>query len=755
MVHRVPVVSVGQIAAVPLFAELAHEALRDIADAMELVDLREGQVLVQQGEVGHRLFVVLEGTLETLLERPGEEDQALSELGSGDVVGEVAVLGQTDRTATVRSRTPARLAAITRGELLRLADTHPAIVAVLVASGARRLRRSQLAIYLKELFGELEPAHLDELERRVEWIRLRGGEVLWSPGDPGDAAYVVLGGRLRVLATTPDGEIRTVEEVVRGQMVGETSLLTHAPRTTTVVAIRDSEIALIGGDVLGWFAERHPVATLRIMAAIGERLERAIAGEEDARPAARPVTFALVAASPDVALAEFAGQLATTIRRAGSTIVLTTADAATAAGAPLPVAVPAAATAGVADDPAEVRLTHWLDEHESAHRYVLYVADPGWTWWTDTCVRQADHLIVVADATADPRPGDVERRLTDRWPAAAAPRRTLILVHPPTTSRPRGTRFWLAPRELDQHLHVRRGASRDIDRLARLLTGRAITVVLGGGGARGYAHIGVLRAFDEVGVPIDMIGGTSMGGLMAASRALGWSADETEARWTRATRSLFDPTLPLMSVLSGRRIWQAIESGFGGLDVEDLWLPFFCVSTNLTRAELVVHRTGSLSLALRASASLPAILPPVYRDGDLLIDGGLLDTLPVDVMRQLNGGSLVVGVDVAPQVDLGSGVAFEPELSGWRVLRNRLRRRGPGPRMPGIVELLNRTVVVPSLFLERRLGRERIADVTFSPAVARFGTLALNRVRPIARAGYESTIDPVRAWWREHNRRRR
>jgi predicted acylesterase/phospholipase RssA len=257
---------------------------------------------------------------------------------------------------------------------------------------------------------------------------------------------------------------------------------------------------------------------------------------------------------------------------------------------------------------------------------------------------------------------------------------------------------------------------------------------------------------DEVGVPIDMIGGTSMGALMAASRARGWSPDETERRWSRATRRLFDPTLPLLSVLSGRRIWRAIDDGFGDLDVEDLWLPFFCVSTNLTRAELVVHRTGSLSLALRASASLPAVLPPVYRDGDLLIDGGLLDTLPVDVMRALNGGSVVVGVDVAPQVDLGSDVAFEPEVSGWRILRDRLRRRRA--RMPGIVDLLNRTVVVPSLFLEGRVGTERNADVTFSPAVARFGTMAFNRVRPIARVGYDSTIDAVRAWWREHNRRR-
>ncbi len=227
---------------------------------------------------------------------------------------------------------------------------------------------------------------------------------------------------------------------------------------------------------------------------------------------------------------------------------------------------------------------------------------------------------------------------------------------------------------------------------------------------------------------------------------MGWSAAESRRRYMESTRRLFDPTLPLVSILSGGRIWRALESGFAGVQIEDLPIPFFCVSTNLTRAEPVIHRSGSLSRAIRASASLPGILPPVYADGDLLVDGGLLDTLPIGIMRRHNVGGPVIAVDVAPLVDVAADESFDVTLSGWRVLRNRLRRTRPRPRLPGIVELMNRVVVVPSLYLRRRETADR-PDLLIRPPVDRWGTLELRRVGPIEQAGYEGAIGPLRDWW--------
>lgn len=166
----------------------------------------------------------------------------------------------------------------------------------------------------------------------------------------------------------------------------------------------------------------------------------------------------------------------------------------------------------------------------------------------------------------------------------------------------------------------------------------------------------------------------------------------------------------------------------------------------MTQAIPAIHRSGPLSRAIRASASLPGILPPVFSGGDLLVDGGLLDTLPVGVMRQLNGGGRVIAVDVAPPVDVAARNDFGNHLSGWRLLRERVRHPRTAREIPGIFELLSRTVAVPGLFLERHL-KSAPPDLLLQPPVEAWDTLDFSRVQPIVEAGYQYAIEPVRDWW--------
>jgi NTE family protein/lysophospholipid hydrolase len=721
------------------FAGTDPAALDAIERSMETIELDAGTVLVRQGETADRVYIVVEGQLAIALEsgQPGR-DQLLGEVGPGDVVGELAVLSGTRRTATVRTRTPAVLGAIARDDLLRVTAAYPALVERLLASSLRRLRRSQLAAYLTMMFGPLEATLLAELEPRIEWVRLRGGDTLFRPGDAGDTGYVVLAGRLRVIGPADRRREVAIEEIGRGQPIGMTSLLTGRPRTSTVVAIRDTDLARISNDTLRWFIQRNPAASVPIMAELADRLERAAVAPL-AATTDRAATFAIIGHGI-VDARSFAGRLAATIAGYGRMIVLDSTDAASL----LPGGPPDKADGGV--EAIWLPLHHWLDEREAAHDFVIYVGDPVMTAWTEQCLRQADHVLVVADATSDPAPAEVERSLEGRWDSASAPHRTLVLLQPDEIDEPRGTAGWLRQRTVDQHLHARRTRDADLARVGRLLSGRGVSLVLGGGGARGYAHIGVVRAIEEAGIPIDMVGGTSMGALVGAGVARGWTADELETTFSRSTSRLFDPTPPFVSLMTGRRIWRAIDDTHHGIDVEDLWLPFFCVSTNLTRAAPVVHRQGALNRAIRASASLPGILPPVYADGDLLVDGGLLDTLPVGVMRQLNGGGLVIAVDVAPQVDVAASRDFGNHLSGWRLFRNRLLHPRTPRGVPGIFELLSRTVAVPGLFLERHL-KVAPADLLLQPPVDRWDTLDLRRVRPIAQAGYQFAREPLLDWW--------
>ena len=281
--------------------------------------------------------------------------------------------------------------------------------------------------------------------------------------------------------------------------------------------------------------------------------------------------------------------------------------------------------------------------------------------------------------------------------ARCAPRmhfslRDLVLLHPSSTTMPRGTRWWYACRpNLHRFHHVAVGCAEHTDRLARYIAGKTVGVVLSGGGARGLSHLGVLTSFAEQGVPVDFIGGTSQGSFMSAlyasqpfhhPAALAQFALRTHmlAESMGSIRSLLsDATFPMLSYFAGQKFGLHIARILGEhTRIEDLWIPFFLVTTNLSQADMCVHETGRLWKAVRASMTVLDYLPPMQMSRswpDLLIDGGYTNNLPVDVMHGLFQPRYVIGVDVenkASEEKIQLVSYFGPHLSGWWLLRKRL-----------------------------------------------------------------------------------
>lgn len=729
------------------FAPLDAVGLEALADAMEEVRLAPGATLVRQGEAGEDVFVILDGELETILERPGGADQPIAVHGAGELIGELAFLDRGVRQATVRATSDSVVGVIAPAVMEAIVEDHPGVAGALASLSVARMRRSQLAAYLTGLFGIVDRRIVDEVEAAIEYVSIPAGEVLFREGDAGGDAYIVLSGRLRVAVARADaatvgpeaeaGE-RVVADVARGETVGEIALLTGEVRSATVYAVRDADLARITKDAFDRLAGRHPEVMLHVAEVLGARLRQLTAGV--AETVVQPLTLVLVPAHGDVPVEPFAAGLAAALARHAPTALVTREAVAAVAG-------DAALAAVHHGHPASLRLGHWLDEQEAGHQYVVCVADGAWSTWTERIVRRADRVLVVADARRDPAPGDVERRLAARWTPSRSPRRTLVLLHDPEVAEPRGTAAWLADRPLHDHLHVRRDVQADVERVARTVTGRGISLVLGGGGARGFAHVGVLRAIEELGIPIDLVGGTSMGAVIGATAAMGWTSAEIMERSRPLFARILDVTLPIVSVLAGRRIWQSLERAFGDRQIVDLWLPFFTVSSNLTRAERLVDRTGSLRWSIRSSLSLPGVLPPVYRDGDLVVDGGILDNVPVDVMRELNDGGPIIAVDVSPSVDLASSTPFEPVVSGWALLRRRLNPFSQSLRLPGLVDLLNRSAVLGSVYLRNRARSDRPGDLYLQIPGDQWRLLEFDAAAPIAARGYEQALEPLRAWW--------
>ena len=603
-------------------------------------------------------------------------------------------------------------------------------------------RESQLTHFLRQSFGTLDPDLHRELLDAVEFQTLHGGDTLFEQGDlPGDA-YIVMSGRLRVATQADSGAEQVINEVGRGETVGEMALLTEEARSATVYAARGSVLARFPRDSFLRLLERDAPFRTRLTRSIIERLRQQSFRQSNA--AAGFSCIALIPIEPSVPLVDFANDLEVALTEHGAVAQQGAAEIDAGLGAEGISQVPAG-------DAASLRVSLWLQNREESSRFVIYRADPSYSPWTERCAGQADLVMFVGRGGADPRPGAIEARLAERWRTSRAPRRVLVLVH--ESGEPTGTARWLAHRSVDEHFHVRRGSRPDCARLARVLAGQAIGLVLGGGGARGLAHIGVLRAFEELDIPIDFIGGTSIGSILGGMYA--WMRDwrPMQQAWSEGFKTLRDFTWPQLSLTSGARLRHNLRVAARGYQIEDLWIPFFATSTNLTRAEQCVHREGSLFDALRASVSLPGVFPPVQRDGEYYVDGGLLNNVPIDVMRQLSGTGPLVAVDVGSEVELEADPELSDVTSGWKLLARKLNPLARKSRGPGMVSLWLRSTEVGSIAVRNQ--RRALADLYLEPAIDDIGLLAFGELEAIAARGYATSRDRLRSWYQARTDRPR
>lgn len=586
-----------------------------------------------------------------------------------------------------------------------------------------------LQSHLRAFLDLLDESALGALRQRLRWCHLTGGETLMRQGDAGEALYLLVSGRLRVYVDDEDGQRRMVREIARGEVVGEMALFTGAPRSATLVALRDSVLVSLGREDFQALLASNPEVTMALTRQVISRLQT----ERSRSVIDSPVAMALLPVSDGVDVASLARQLAQALSSHGRVAVVDAARVAALAESP---AVEAGSVA------LHRRVALWLDEVESTHDYVLLVGEATASDWTGLCVRHADEILLLADARQPPALHDSERRFLMDRPSRTEAAEILLLLHPPGTAMPQGTAAWLARRPLSGHLHLRPSEPRDIARLARIQSRNAVGLVLAGGGARGFAHLGVLRALQERGIEVDYVGGTSIGAVMAVLAACDRPFAEVDAIAAEAFRQ--NPTgdfalLPLISLIRGRRLRRVVGAAVVqavGADagIEDLWKPCFCVATNYSQASELVLQQGPLLQALLASIAIPGALPPVLRQGDLLCDGGTFNNFPVDVMRRQRGVARVIGVDLSN--DRPRRFDTDEVPGGWALLRDRLRpRRQRRYRLPGLATLLINTTILYSV--SRQKQARAMTDLYFNPPLKRVGMLDWSRYAEVVQMGYE------------------
>ncbi|HEY6578215.1 MAG TPA: patatin-like phospholipase family protein [Rhizomicrobium sp.] len=534
------------------------------------------------------------------------------------------------------------------------------------------------------LLKDVSEPVLKRLLGQAIWFGLPGGTLLPRDGENARALFLVVTGSLGVLVEDEKARRRLVARVSAGETVGEMSLISGEPHTAQLVALRDTELLRIGREGFQALMARHPHVILNLMRILVRRLQestRRISNDS------RPRSFAIVPLQEGLHDAPIAERLADALAAMGS-------------------------KSAVLDVTAAENSAEWFNLFEAAHDTVIYRGDLPDSSWTHHCMRQADRIFLLARAD---RPLPKHPPEIPAFKARTGGPPELLLLHPGGALRGLPEHFSLKSGLFESHHHLRSGSTDDIRRLARFIARRAVGLVLAGGGARGYAHIGVIKALIEAGVPFDHLGGTSMGAVVAAGLAAEWDLEELTARMRDAfvaRNPLSDFTLPLIALLRGKQVSERLREHFGERRIEELPKPFFCVSSDLTTGRIHVHRSGLLWRALRASVALPGILPPVTHRGHLLVDGGVMNNLPVDVMAAQARGPIVAS-DVTGEIDLHVSDSRYGERPLWWLLWQRMRGT------PSIVSILMRSGTVGSE-AQRRLVREH-ADFLFEPPLAQIG----------------------------------
>lgn len=572
------------------------------------------------------------------------------------------------------------------------------------------------------IFGDLGEALLTDIVGLVQVKMVKGGDVLFQQGQPSGSMIVLISGRLLANYTTLDGTVKTIADISPGSSAGELGLILEQPRSASVIAIRDSFVAELTQQCFETLLKNHPIEINRAITRTVFEYNTML-NKKSRIVSATILTF--VAAEKSHQIGPLCRELSDSLGGDARVKHLSPEE-----GQKL--------YASSSDDE---QVSMFINSLEQEFDYLIFEIENNASDWSKLAARQSDQIIVVADAQTNPDSVEINAAICEGNMFSRL-RKSLVLLHPPKAELPCVKKGWDMVLPFENIHPIRLSERSDIGRLTRFLSDRAIALVLGGGGARGLAHVGVIKALHEHNIPIDYVCGNSMGALVGAQYVFGTPVEKLVKTTQKFIKGGERPTVPLFSLLGGNRIRDNLHRMFEDINIEAMWRPFFAVSCNLSRAEINVHENGPLWEAVLASNSPAGILPPVIKNGDLLVDAALLDNVPVEPMRKrLRYGTLIaVDVDVSNEMTVANDIT---QFSKLRHLKQFMQKGGEKGQ-PGIFELINRSGHLGGL-ARRKIAKE-MADYYLQPPVSDFSLMAYSRGEEIAETAYHYTNTHLKTW---------
>jgi predicted acylesterase/phospholipase RssA/CRP-like cAMP-binding protein len=569
-----------------------------------------------------------------------------------------------------------------------------------------------------KIFSLLTDAACHELLNYVEVSTVSPQEVLFYQGDPSDHLYILCSGKLYTYHLKKDGTEKVIGLIERGETVGELGALSNLPRTLSVKALSECYLLKISRTNFQSYCLKHSEVLLEMINGLIKRSQDNIflLAEKKERK-----HIAIIPANHHISLLDFSRKLRTSCQNTSSILLLEDKET---------------------DD--VVTIINKLHEN-TYQKKVLYLIREYDSALAKVCREYIDVIFVIADA-ADPYLNEmVLDFIKSRAPLEV--RCELILLHKTSIAN---TKSWLANNIFHLHHHVKENSDVDYQRLLRFITGKPVGLVLGGGGAKAWAQIGVIKALLEKNIPIDAIGGTSAGAFVAAAYAYTANYTDTYQTAMRMVQALYPVfsirslTIPIISLINAKKGTLVLQQIFGEQLIENLSLPYFCVSCNLNQKKAVMHQQGPLWKMLRCSASIPGISPPVVLDGQLHIDGGVMNNVPVDMMRNLLGDvGTVVAVNLNNMQEDKNTYYFPPVLTFKDTLLYKMRLANKNFKFPFFFDTFMNSMQAGAFTYEKLNSLN--ADVLINPDLRKYKMLDLDikLANELIEIGYKETLQQL------------
>lgn len=563
---------------------------------------------------------------------------------------------------------------------------------------------------LIKVFGQMSELEIAQILSNTKTLNYKVGAYLFKQGDTENALYIVLSGRLRVFHETANG-IQVLGDVSVGEPVGELALFTKEPRIASVVAIRKSVVLKIEEADYNILAKQNPHFAHTLTQYIINRLRR---NAFQQRMEAAPKNIAILKLQPELDISPWTDDVKQELVKMDiDTNVYSSTDQSS-------------------DNPDAL-----FEDMENREGMNFLVCDEQDNDWSKLCIAYCDLILVVSDFYASAEIRSVEEQLKFYTTDILSKKIYLILLHPENAPLPVHTRRWFEGRNINLHLHIRKNNACDTRRFSRIITHRAVGLVLGGGGAKGFSHVGAAKAMLEAGIEFDFIGGTSAGALFGICMTVSDLDIEKSInlcqKGAESKPTTNDYNFPFLSLMSGRKMRKLLKDVFGETNLEDIWVTTYCVSTNYSTASLTVHESGLARQKIEASVAIPGVFPPVIIDHHLHVDGGVMDNLPIEAMYQKPVSHVIA---IALNSQLPHIVEIETVPSAWEFFINKFTKKRRF-KLPQMSALLINSLTLNSV--QKQEATKSQVSLYMEMDLRKFGFLDWSQWRELIENGYQQT----------------